>query len=1040
MRPFYDAASVVGGIKEKIESLAVHGDRLFLGTAVGNLHIYNIDHEDDNSLKSTLVTTKNLGKRPVEQVGYVKDINSVVALSDSVVTLYPFPDLVPPTPLPQSRKAFSFAVSSTVESVSVDGKVQSFADVGGTSASGIPTLVTYLVVGAQRKMVVYSWKDGEAQEVKEAPLPHSARVIAFIKPNVLCLAYTASDHVLFYLETMTAAELTMPVNMPTSTSSGGYGMSSLSGLGGYMSLGLAAKAKPMAVTVGDEVLIPKDGVGFFFGADGKASQNSLLWNAPPEDIAYVKPYVLSVQPAGSISASALDPSTTAPIGPSGFVQAPVLQIHSAINQQPVQFTLLPSSAPSLSSLRLLAPSPSAKAPVYAVSTPVDRTAASTEGSAIWVFRMKAWGEQIDDLVEEERYTEALALLETIEEATLFDKTSRTARIRALNAVSQFKKGEFDSALTAFIQLDINPAKVVALYPDVVSGRLHVPSDRWISLFGGPEPKPNAASAQSEQKEPGIGTSPVARTPSPAGSIRSLRARRKGTFDTRASGVSSSVERDEDRVSLRGRTKEKSKTADTFPRSVEALLRYLPDRRPRIGHALNVLHITPAQSHQFPSLSETSVEDLLALPSVPLTSLTPEELIRFAQVVDTALFKAYLVVRPGLIGPLCSLPNWCEVTEIENVLMEREKYSELISLYRGKKMHEKALGLLRRLSEKESDTEEKIRPTVSYVQNLGPEYLDQIFEATRWIHQLKPDAVYDIFTAEIVELPRSKVADFLEEELNSGLCARYLEYLIEEREEMSPMFHDRLAELYLEMALDSRKNGREDAYHETYDKFLRFIQSSEVYRVDRLFALLPSEDVFEARAILLGRLGRHVNALEIYVYRLADYKKAEEYCKSIYMPNSLTQDIFLSLLKIYLEPSSNMQRTQQSTNLLKPALELISRQSPHLDTLETLRLLPPLVPAQDVRAFLFDAARAPIFDTKVVREIRKSHNDQVGRRLMTLQSRRVRVTDSRMCPQCHKRLGASSVIAVHAPRGEVTHYQCREAFASAKKRAEQGHAH
>ena len=89
-------------------------------------------------------------------------------------------------------------------------------------------------------------------------MPHSARVISFIKPNVLCLAYTATDHVLFFLETMSTAELTMPMNIPSSASSGTYGMTALSGLGGYMSLGLAAKAKPMAVTVGEEVLIPKD--------------------------------------------------------------------------------------------------------------------------------------------------------------------------------------------------------------------------------------------------------------------------------------------------------------------------------------------------------------------------------------------------------------------------------------------------------------------------------------------------------------------------------------------------------------------------------------------------------------------------------------------------------------------------------------------------------------------------------------------------------------------------------------------------------------
>lgn len=35
------------------------------------------------------------------------------------------------------------------------------------------------------------------------------------------------------------------------------------------------------------------------------------------------------------------------------------------------------------------------------------------------------------------------------------------------------------------------------------------------------------------------------------------------------------------------------------------------------------------------------------------------------------------------------------------------------------------------------------------------------------------------------------------------------------------------------------------------------------------------DMFEARAILLGRLGKHEAALETYVYRLLDYIKAEE---------------------------------------------------------------------------------------------------------------------------------------------------------------------
>lgn len=62
---------------------------------------------------------------------------------------------------------------------------------------------------------------------------------------------------------------------------------------------------------------------------------------------------------------------------------------------------------------------------------------------------------------------------------------------------------------------------------------------------------------------------------------------------------------------------------------------------------------------------------MELPNSPLSSLTPEQLTRFAQIIDTALFKSYLVIRPAMLGPLCRLDNWCEVSEVEEILQERE---------------------------------------------------------------------------------------------------------------------------------------------------------------------------------------------------------------------------------------------------------------------------------------------------------------------------------------------------------------------------------
>lgn len=139
-------------------------------------------------------------------------------------------------------------------------------------------------------------------------------------------------------------------------------------------------------------------------------------------------------------------------------------------------------------------------------------------------------------------------------------------------------------------------------------------------------------------------------------------------------------------------------ADETSRLVESLLHYLPDRRAKLASVLETFNISAAQSHRHSTLAESSVDDLFALPNSPLRSLTPDQLVRCAQVVDTALFKTYFIVRPGLIGSFCRRDNWCEVAEMEGMLQERglkerSKFADLIYLYNLKKMHSQALDLL-----------------------------------------------------------------------------------------------------------------------------------------------------------------------------------------------------------------------------------------------------------------------------------------------------------------------------------------------------------
>lgn len=1016
MAPFNTPSIILSGFKERPESLLAEGERLYVGTATGNLHIYDLhcDPPDGDEHATLVETKKGLSRRAIDQLGYIKDINSIVVLSDTLVTLYPLPSLSPPTPLNKARSALSFSIHSFA--VSVPSRDQT----SGFSQAAIPTMLTQLIIGCRRKVVIYSWKDGEAQEIKEAVLPHSPRLIAFLDHDNACFAYSPTDYAVFSISKLTTVDVVLPVATTAS-------MGAFSGLGNYMMLGLGAKAKPNLVRLSDnEALVVKDNQGLVVGTDGKlAKPDAIDWPGPPDEIAYVSPYVLSLLPPGTVPVpeDGNSSSSTLQTSQQSMIPAPVVQIVSSITKLPVQTLPYPFPQPNSNlsgnascTLRLLSASPSARAPLFLVSTPLDRTHANAEGSCIWRFQMKSWGEQIDELAQKGSYSDALALLDVLDSTLLPDKDERRTRIRALNAVAQFREGKYDDAINTFLELDLNPAKVVALYPKRVAGRLSVPQSEWIPLFGGPatptaKTEDRTSTSSSDVSKEGSKEKLIERSPSPTGS---LRLRSKTAFGS----LLPSAPKDDDVASLSGRKRPKQPMDDST-RAVEVLWRYLTDRRPKVAGALAIVNITSAQSHQWPTLSETSTDELFSLPNVPLSSLTPQQLMRFAQIVDTALFKSYLLYRPALLGSLCRVANWCEVSEVEEELRAREKFAELIYLYNGKKMHAKALMLLQQLSEKDDDIRDKLSPTVSYLQKLGPEYLDQIFESARWVFSQDREIAFEIFMSDDVELPRGQVVDYLEK-LDPQVSARYIEYLIQEKQEDDAVFHDRLAELYLGIAMNAKKCGDEERREEVYSKLLHFIDTTNYYHPARLYGRL-SEDLYEARAILLGRMGRHEHALELYAYKLGDFKKAEEYCKRAHQPNTDTSTIFLTLLKLYLRPM-----IKNPPNLLQPALDLISRQNHRLDPVETLQLLPPLVSAQDVRAFLQQALRSPVFDSHVVREVNKARSEQVARKLMILESRRVKVTDSRICPQCHKRLG-SSVIAVHAPRGEVTHYQCREAF-------------
>ena len=179
-----------------------------------------------------------------------------------------------------------------------------------------------------------------------------------------------------------------------------------------------------------------------------------------------------------------------------------------------------------------------------------------------------------------------------------------------------------------------------------------------------------------------------------------------------------------------------------------------------------------------------------------------------------------------------------------------------------------------MAEAEDDDEEKVGPTVRYLQKLGAEHVDLILDTSKWVFEADPKAAIEIFVADLEEvesLPRHQTMAHLDK-ISRQACVAYLEHVIHQLDEQGPEFHEKLIELYL---AEVQAQGTKDKQSGSYRKLLEFLGASTAYRADRMLGRLPSEDLYEVRATLLGRLGRHEGALQIYVYQLEDHRTAEE---------------------------------------------------------------------------------------------------------------------------------------------------------------------
>ncbi|KAJ4356276.1 Vacuolar morphogenesis protein 6 [Didymosphaeria variabile] len=852
--------------KSKIESILAYGNRVLVGLNTGSLRIYRVNEttEDDEQPAQNgeqngsdqpesqapkvkpvdlLREEDKFSRRPVQQLAIIKEANILLSLSDNHVSVYDLQTYALQEKLERTRGATTFAVTSNI-----------VKDPG----TGIPTIVSRLAVAVKRKIILWTWQDMELSGDAEITLVASVKSLTWATGTKI-VAGMDPGFVMVNVESQEIQDIVKPGPLGEAGGQGGtrFGAVSSSGMG-YMGMG-SWVPKPLATRLQEgEMLLSKDVNSLFIDTDGNAlDKRQVPWPSAPECLAYSYPYMLSLQPPAKGGLEIRNPDT--------------LNLLQTIALPNANFLHVPQPNISLAHA----------GKGFLVGS--DR--------CIWRMGAQSYESQIDELVANGRFDEALSLLNMLEDTLLLDKEERIREIMILKAQALFELRKFREAMDLFTDAKAPPERVIALYPKSIAGNYSsVESVKDDESVADEEEATNGDKAPAESKE----------LPSTAGNTigRSMMGRlvghKKVDSDTASirSSLKDSREDTADAASIKGKTSEtilpdKNLEGKDLRLAVRALQVYLAQCRVQIKRYIDIdgtlkeplPEQSDSQAEEYKPPFHYFIKTTASLGHVDWAT----ELLKAAQLVDTTLFRAYMLASPGLAGPLFRLPNFCEPDVVQERLYETGRYADLIDFLHGKKMHRQALELLEKFGKNEAEDEvssalQGPQRTVGYLQQLPPEMIDLILEFAEWPLRTDTKLGMEVFLADTENaetLPRHKVVEFLEK-IDSKLAVEYLEHIIEELNDLTPEFHQKLVDLFLERLRAHEFEDDEGKQRWRY-RLQTFLKTSTNYNTMRVFRQLPSDeaDYYEARAVVLSKMGNHKQALQIYVFDMKDYQKAEE---------------------------------------------------------------------------------------------------------------------------------------------------------------------
>ena len=976
---------LLGLIYEKYTNCLL-GDRLLVGLNTGSLRIYRVnDPIDESSERNGSPTegdrpTSQSGSRPadlmrelekfskhkVEQLAVVKEANILVSLSNSQVHIHDLQSYELQETLVKAKGASTFSVTSNVVK---------------DESTGVPSIVSRLVVAVKRRLILWSWHDSElAPETSEITLVNTIRALKWVTGTRL-IAGLNSSYVLVDVETSAVTDIIGPGSIGGAPGQDG-GRFSGAGVASMGYLGMTSPP-PLATQLGKgEMLLAKDINTLFIDTNGDSlGRRQIPWSVAPEAVGYSYPYLLALQAT------------------KGTLEV----------RNPETLSLLQTiSLPSAHQLHVPQPNVSLAHAGKCFLVLSDR--------CIWRMKALDYDAQIDTLVERGRLDEALSLLGMLEDALLGDKEGRVRDIKIIKAQQLFDQKRYRDSIDLFAEVSAPPERVIRMYPPFIAGDASPLS---------PLHKNNLKEDHFDEGTDGasdIKTSPEETTSSNPSSESSGKDPNDGS------------ERPGGEKSLEGKDL-KTATEELRGFLVSARTKFKKILDPDGNVKVDILENMPQREvREIASLIGESTLNALD---------NQEQLLQTAKLVDTTLFRAYMFVSPSFAGPLFRIDNFCDPDVVNERLIEAHRYNDLVDFFYGKKLHRPALELLKKFGE--ADEEDEDAPqlhgpqrTVAYLQNLPPEMIDLILQFAEWPLRKDPELGMEVFMADSENaetLHRPRVLEFLQS-IDQQLARMYLEHIIQELNEDTPDFHQKLINIYIErLKSGDFPNDNDQAVWK--EKTLDFLKTSKHYQsyAYKVLQKLPKENpnFFEARAIVLSKMGQHRQALDIYVFQLKDADKAEEYCNQIYLtetatapastphgratdidPNDAPPSIYHTLLSLYLTPPPP-HKPQWA-----PALNILAKHGARMPASSTLNLIPEILPIKELESYFrgrIRTANTLVNEGRIVAGMRSTlaFSEEAKLRLGDGvrggnggRSRRVVITEDRVCGVCHKRFGGSAI--------------------------------